>query len=389
MTEKFSEKLPYGFASVEEQEKQTRRVMLRAGTAYGLIFGLSFALFTWGYDGLLLSSQGAAHPWLKLLLGLLPALLLGGFAGWLGAYSGSMVLSVVIWAATLALLGVIAAHIPFEGQNLFLWLAERRLWGEIVFSFDKSASVRATLVVLLGTLLGAVVGFFQNLSVQWAWDRATSDRRMSLGSWLVLLVCIPLALLGAANVTGFINQPLRLPQTAVGEIIHFAQSSVVATSDELESSLRSIRPFQQQMAGSFITHFVSFSPGSEAWNSAYVDVVFENSFVLRCVTVYDRVLYCDDYDSKFRAWMGQMARAGLYGERPWLDASLKLLTVNEDVLSWLSAHKDQLSESYDTRRDGQQEGWVFMTARFDTGFEMTCRFTGAQPVLVEQCQAGN
>jgi len=389
MVDKFSEKLLHGLSEAEELEKQSRQVMLRAGAAYGLIFGLSFTLFTWGYDGLVLSLNHAAHPWLKLSLGLLPSLVIGGLAGWLAALSGLVAVSVVIWAIVVALLGVIAGHIPFEGQNLFIWLVDQRLWGEIIFSFDEAVSVRTTLVVFLGTFIGAGVGFFQSLAVQWAWDRTTPDRKLSLGSWIALLICIPLAILGAVNVNGFINQPLRAPQAAVGKIAKLAQRGEAVTSDELESSLRSIRPFRQNIDGHFKTHFVSFSPGSEAWNSAYVDLVFENGFVLRCATVYDRVIYCDDFGTKFDDWMGQLAQAGLSGEQPWLEGKLKLLTVNEGVLSWLSAHEDQLSETYEARQLGRQEGWVFMTARFDTGFEMTCRFIGAQPVLVDQCQAAN
>jgi hypothetical protein len=34
------------------QQKTTRTVLLRAGAAYGILFGLGFAIFVWGYDAL-------------------------------------------------------------------------------------------------------------------------------------------------------------------------------------------------------------------------------------------------------------------------------------------------------------------------------------------------
>jgi len=370
---------------IPSREQGTRRLFLSAGTAYGLIFGLSFALLTWGYDALLLASNAADLAWTKLLLGLPLVIAIGGLAGRLAALSSSTAISIVVWMVANALLGMIAGHIPFDGGNLAAWFADRRLWGAAVFPYGHSAEVRTTLVVLMNTVLGAAVGFVESLAVEWAWDRATPDDKMSGRSWAVLLVCIPMALLPAAIVDGFINRPLRIPQQAVGELVKLTVTGAIEEAEVREIGYSAIKPFREALSKQYVSHFVAFGSDTGTWYSAYVDVAFDNSFVLRCATSGRNVIYCDDFSQKFAAWMDDLVRAGLYDERPWLDARMQRLAVDDTVVAWLGAHSDQLSETYEVSRAGQRGGWVFMSARFDTGFEMMCRFRGATPVLVDQC----
>ncbi|MFQ6102066.1 MAG: hypothetical protein ACE5OS_12655 [Anaerolineae bacterium] len=370
---------------IQPREQEVRKLLLSAGTAYGLIFGFSFALFTWGYDALLLASSTAHLAWTKLLLGLPLAIVIGSLTGRLAASSPSTAVSVTLWAAAGGLFGVIAGHIPFDGGNLAAWLADRRLWGVPILAYGHAAAVRTTLVVFINVALGTAVGFVESLAVQWAWDRATPDSMMSGGSWAVLLVCVPLALLLAVSIDGFINQPLRTPQWAVSELVRLTVTASPEVTEAQEASYRSIEPFREALSEHYVSHFVGFGSDTESWYSAYVDVIFDNGFVLRCATVGKNVVYCGDFSQKFAAWMGDLVHAGLYDERPWLDAKMRRLAVNDVVVAWLAAHSDQLSETYEVSRDGQQGGWVFMSARFDTGFEMVCRFRGATPVLVDQC----
>lgn len=381
MTDNFST------APIQSHEREASKLLSFVRTAYGVLFGLAFALSVWGYDGVLLVSSAAEQPWTKLLFGLPLAIIVGLLAGWLTARYSSTGVCIVVWMIANGLLGVIAGRIPFAGGNLAAWLADRRLWGIDIFPYERAAMVRTILVVLVNAVLGIVVGFFEDRAVEWAWDRTTSDDKMSWRSWVALLsVCIPLALLPMVSVDGFINRPLRIPQQVVGELVNLAVTG--ATQEMIgtrEASYRSIEPFREALSERYVNHFVAFGSDTEAWDSAYVDVAFDDGFVLRCVSSVKTVLYCDDFSSKFTAWVGDLVHAGLYGERAWLDAKMKRLAVDDAVVDWLAAHRDQLSETYEVSRDSQQGGWVFMSARFDTGFEMLCRFHGAAPIQVDQC----
>jgi len=366
-------------------EQRNRKLMLTAGAGYGIIFGLSYALFTWGYDGSVLWLNSADMAWVKLALGLPIVVLLTGFVGFLAAYTSSLALGVILWVVVCGVLAYVAGHIPFDGVTLGVWILDQRLWGEVISPYGYSAAVRTTLIVFGSMIIGTMVGFVESISIQGAWDRATRDGRMSSGSWTVLLLCVPLALLMAVIINGFIYRPLRMPQQNVNELIQSSLSGEAENDENLQSSYRSIKPYLDQLSSDYVIHFVTFGSETGTWFSAYVDTVFKADFVLRCVTLGDTVAYCSDFSEQVDIWMDNLVRAGLYAEQPWLDDQARKLVVDPDVISWLTAHQDQLSENYDLQRDSQHGGWFFVKAKFDTGFKMTCRFHGAAPVTVNQC----
>jgi len=375
----------YGVVGSTQQDKLTRKLLVKAGIAYGAIFCLRFALLVWGYDGLVLQSNGADLPFIKLFVGLPIALLLCVLAGWLGGASANAIVPVALWAIVCGVLGVLAGHIPFEGHNLAVWSLEPRLWGEAIFSFDNSAKVRTTLIVIMSVPLGAAVGYVESLAVQWAWDRKTPRGSLGLGSWAALLVAVPMAFLPAAVANGLMNQPLSAPQRAVGELLDLTLAEEIDEAGALGSSYRSLKPYLGSLSGQYKTYFVGFGSETGSWYSAYIDVAFDNGFVMRCVTSGDSVIYCDNFSARLVGWAGDLARAGLYDERPWEEVKVKRLVVDDAVVTWLATHKDQLSETYQVERVAQQSGWVFVSIQFDTGFGMVCRFRNASPVVVDQC----
>ena len=62
------------------------------------------------------------------------------------------------------------------------------------------------------------------------------------------------------------------------------------------------------------------------------------------------------------------------------------VSVGENTLSWLASQGEHMSGRYEISRDAQRGGWVILSARFDTGYVLTCRFRGASPVLVDRCR---
>jgi hypothetical protein len=193
------------------------------------------------------------------------------------------------------------------------------------------------------------------------------------------------AFLLAAVVNGFINQPLRFPQQTVGKLVKQSLAGEVGSWESAQSNYRSVEPYLESFTDQFENHFVKFQSPTGTWYSAYVDIVFDNGFIMRCATLENRVIYCDNLSQRFTDWVGELVGAGLYGERPWLEAKIKRLTVDEPVVDWLGTHQNQLSESYQWNRYGQYADWIYISVEFDTGFTMLCRFREASPVLVDQC----
>ncbi len=376
------------------REAEASKLTRSAGAAYGLVFGLSFALIVWGRDAALLASARANMAWAKLLLGLPIVVIIAGLVSWLASLFSSTAVYIALWAVAGALLGWLTGRIPFDGGNVTAWLADRRLWGLLVFPYGESAQTRTELLLLIGGGIGIAVGFFESLAVQWAWDRATPQGRMSLQSWTVLLVCIPLVIPLATLAEDLVYQRVRVPQQRVSESVALALSG----ADEEAFRQRglnyfAIDTFYNDLSQNYLIHLAGYRDIG-GYTSTQVDAVFEDGFVLRCETTEvgmflspeHRVLICTDISKKYAGWMDDLIHASLTGERRWIDDPMRSLSVEDDVISWLRSHNDQLSESYQATRAGQQGGWVFMSARFDTGFEMVCRFHGTSSVQIDQCE---
>jgi hypothetical protein len=369
-----------------EPTSDVRRLFLAAGTAYGIVFALTFALSTWGYDTLRLMAANANLPWAKLVLGLPLSLAVCVLIGNLSATFPQPAVSVGLWTVAGALLGLIAGHVPFEGRNLVVWLVDRRLWGLVVFPYGSSAAVRTTIVLISGAGIGALSGLLQHLSLEWAWDRATPKGRMSGQSWAVLLVCLPLTLLLAGATEELINRPLRAPQQSLEQVLAL---TLAGKSDQAEArglNVAAVEDFRESFSDTFVTYLVTYDLSPP--QIAFVDAVFDNGFALRCRTVGNVVAFCDPVSPKLEGWMDDLIFAGLRGERRWMGRPDPSIVVEDQVVRWLQNHPTQLSETCELSRAGQQGRFVFMSARFDTGFEVTCRFQGTRPVKVDQCTEG-
>jgi len=130
---------------------------------------------------------------------------------------------------------------------------------------------------------------------------------------------------------------------------------------------------------------VGFSAETDDWYAGFVDVVFDNGFILRCATSGDSVIYCDDFSTRLDGWMHDLVNAGLTGNEPWLEAQVRRLDVDAPVTAVLSSFSSQMNSDFVTTFSGQASRWVFVKAIFDDGLSLTCRFRDAAPVIVDTC----
>ncbi len=365
-----------------------RRLNLISSLLFGVFYAIGFSLMTWGYDGLTLHDYGDLAPWDKLLLGLPIMLLIGLLAGWLGASTSSTLVPMLVWGVAGCGVGLLVGHIPFEGINLITWLREPRLWGEIIYNFGQAAHVRTILITIVITILGFFIGGIKNTAIHWSWDQVTKNQRLSWKSLFVLWVSLPIAFLQAGAAHLFMYQPLREPQRAIAETIKIILQEEELSSDSQKVGLRSLQPYLEYITSNYITHLVGFSKNTESWYSGYIDLEVNSKLILRCVTVGDRVVYCDNHSDRLNSWVGDLVSAGLTGEQPWLQDPMKPLFVNEGVISWLGSMQSHLSETYEIKIDRIIRGAYFIVILFHQDFSVQCRFHGVEPVVVDECVIG-
>ena len=114
--------------------------------------------------------------------------------------------------------------------------------------------------------------------------------------------------------------------------------------------------------------------------------MFADGFALRCIVMGTRVTFCTDLEVKLDTWVKDLIHAGITGERRWLENPMKTFTVDDAVVGWLRAQGDHLAGPYTIKRLAQMNSWMLVAVRFESGFEMECRFHGAGVVDVDQCR---
>ena len=373
------------------QQLAARGFYRKAGALYGLIFGICFGAFTWGRDSWILAQNNADLASAKLFVGMPIVILLCVLIGWLSALSSSAPITIMLWGITGGLLGIVAGRMPYDGGNLIAWLQETRLWGEIIFPAGYASMVLMVIVIVVGVCVGFLVGICEVFALDWAWDHATSEGRMGRGSWIALLVCVPLALLYASVVDSQINRPMRDPQMSIGELVRFSIGEKEGNSRIVQESYGAVKPFIEGFTDQYTVHLSEYDPQNLL--SGYVDVAFENGLILRCATARietvsatrHRIITCDDHSLRLSSRIDDLVYTAINGKRRWLAESTAEFIVKDEAIKMLDGYRKNLNDSYQIVDYFQKGGWIFAKIQFENGLEISCRFQGTGFMVVDQC----
>lgn len=374
------------FPRLHELPELTRELFLSAGTAYGIVFALSYSVALWGYHASLLAASGADMAWTIPALGFPIALLVCILAGRLAAYFSLTGIYIALWSIAGAILGGLAGWLPFDGRNLAVWLLDGSFWGLTVYPSGSSAATRTTLLIVIGALVGTMVGILERILVELSVDWADSKRGLTVRSVLLLLptLVLSLALAGAAH--ELMYSPLRSAQLSIHEVLSLVLEGAEEEADSRGVNYAAVAFHRGSLSRDFTMHTVDHDLAPPT--TAVVDVEFDNGFLLRCLVMGRSVTFCDDLLPVLEGWMADLARAR--GEDVQLEyiSSGYQLDVGQNAALWIAGQPPAPEGDLNVRHVAQRGGWIYMTASSGGGFETTCRFHGARPITVDQCHNG-
>lgn len=267
-----------------EQTLKTRRE--KFGFAYGAAGGLFFAFALWGFDGLLLAQSHAMLPWLKLIVGGVPAILICGAAGWLAERWESPLLAVLLWLAASALLGLLVVLVPLTFAPWFtgMFVPATRPWLQY--------AAYANLPVLVGVAFGWVaVSAFIVAVIQIPMIEQAIFSLSGFGRIRPHLVCAFLLLISGRVADSLNNQPLRDPIRSLDETIQFAletRGQQVDGTLARQKRLASLRPVQDLLQPE---RRLVVSRYDARLESIYVLVDFDGQWI-ECATFYGSPAIC-------------------------------------------------------------------------------------------------
>ncbi len=351
------------------------RFMQRAGLLYGAIFALGFACAFWGLDALALQQASVYLWWGKFAIGLVLVLPLCMLAGWLSTRIGQSAISIALWIITVALIALIASHMPFDGPSWLASLNDPYPNAQAMYPFSVSSATVTGLCVLIGAGIGLFIGLLSLLLIDRAWERSTRSNRLSLRSILLLgLNLIPIVIL-APIMDNYIDAPLRTAFVDVHSAFDLALDPKV--------NLAAVRlPFLQSLRGQLSSNYTLLWVSSSADQQMNtVDVQFDNGLLLRCGYNFGMVGVCAPLDRDLHEWMTELMTAG------HLTCAGCSVQTDRATRRWLAAvlptYDSAKVQSVQMLQD--QGGWIYERATFDSGRKIDCRFSGASPIVVDLC----
>lgn len=196
----------------------------------GILCGCVFALVVWGYDGYLLSRAHAALPWLKLAIGILPCVVVGGLAGWLTMKINNMVMRIFLWVAVAVFFSFLTSFIPFTASPVVFRWAFPEIGARIQFNAPDTINARRFITIVMTTIFLIIAGLiFENVN-----DSIRTSQGVMGAVFSAIFLLAFFAGAGYTADSNF-NADLRAPIVALDEKLEYVATVDLATLDETET----------------------------------------------------------------------------------------------------------------------------------------------------------
>jgi hypothetical protein len=341
-----------------------RRFIRKAGAMYGVIVALCFALFFWLPDALLLREAHYPDWWIKLVLGLCVTIPVSAAIGWLAASARWSGLNVLIWIAGGTVLAWIGGHIQFEGVSWLARLTDVYPREQVMYLFTESAAAVTGISMVVGAGAGLIVGVIGLVAVERAWDASTPRYGFSLKSLVMLGLCLPALLVLGLLADHQINSTTRSAMQSVRQTIETVRDP---NADLVRVKLAPMARYRDRMGPNYTLYWNTIN---EDLTSLSIDVQFESGLLLRCPVMLDNASLCTDLSDKLNDWMTRLVTVDGHA---CADCNLK---VDETVRHWLNVTAPTLGQLESVALLKHHGGWLYMRAKFDSGRQVDCRFSG-------------
>ncbi len=353
---------------------------IHAGWRYGVVFGAVLVLVGWGIDAWESANASLELSWVKLPLAAITLLPLCAMAGGLAARFNRSLVKMAIWGIAGAITGWIAIHLPFEGVSMIASLSDPALGGTVIFSFAPAAQERVVGMMAFGAMSGLIAPWAQKLATLWAWDRSSLDNRMTLGGWVTLLACAPIAMTLGALYDGGANASLRGPSRLTQRLIQVALNAADLNRAGIQQALDlgMTARWRDKFSAHYTQRIADFD--RRTLEDVYMDTEFDNGFLWRCQITRDgsNMRHCSDLGETYRDWITQF----LQTSRIRCDECV--FRVEPEVIAWQTKNAGALVNPRQIDVIHDSGGVVTVRAAFENQV-VECRIVGAEPMNIQEC----
>jgi len=349
-----------------------------------LLIGLALALGAWAPNAISLSTSHVRLLYPSLLLGCLTLLLLGGLGGWVVAWLGNAFAGGVVWALVAGLMTLVIGHLPYEGRNLTVWLADRRFWGLPIYPFSSPAQSWLAMAGFFIVLLLAILGLLQDYRLEGIGPGINTGGRLDSRAWFSLILPLPLVLGVGLVADDLVNSPLRVAPKLVHEAIRTGRTypgDLFELSLERGVNYNAISGVRDQMSENYSLLIGEVNLGVAS--TIFVVAHFDNGAWINCRVVAGQLSRCYDASPPYQQGFSALLTTGETPE----DCLLCRVKVSGEQHAWLLARSENFTGSPRLTRLAQWGSYVLMRAESPgSDYAVECLFNGISPVRLEHCQ---
>ena len=268
-----------------------RPEILRAKHNYGMWFGaalgLTFSIFAWGIDAFLLSRMNGLYPWLKFLGGVIPCMIVGGFAGWLSARFDKPFIAMLLWAGAASIFAWLTIGLPLQITPRILGIVEPGIRDLLHYEYYEAFAARFWVAYVWLAIFVSLAGLLQ-IPLSDSAVFATSF----FGKISPMLVMLILMAICGTIVDSLNNELLRSPIDSINTTIQFVLDNRGKEIDVLES--RRMHLGALRTVNDLITpeHKYIISGYDQYLEQVQVLARFDNAWV-ECELIVNQLISCE------------------------------------------------------------------------------------------------
>ena len=366
-----------------QEDVEERRLRIRLGLVNGLLIGLSLALGVWALDAIFSITAPVRLSNGSLVLGGLALVILGGLGGWLAAQVHRAWFGGLAWIAAAICMIWVIGHVPYEGRNLMVWLADRRAWGLPVYPFSDAAQSGMWLFGFFIVLCLGFLGFLQPYRMEGVAGETDDEGRLGVRGWFLLLLPLPLVFAAGLLADDMMNSPLRVAPQLVHEVIRTGRThegDLFELSLEEGVNYNAIAGLQDLMSENYTLSLGVIDLG--AADTVYVVADFDNDAWINCRVVMDQVAFCYDASPPYMQGLPAVVITGKLPE----DCPFCSFGMSDDLRSRLHGRKADFAGTPEVTRLAQWGSHVLVQAESPDGeYAIQCLFEGLAPVRLDRC----
>jgi hypothetical protein len=138
---------------MENKKRVIREARNRQDVLIGFIASLVYVLFAWGLDAFQLFTTHYTLPWVKLVIGAIPAIVIITSATWLGTKLNHVVIKTLIWMFAATTLSLIISYNTFQGTETVYKYFLPEIADRLSYLVTEGIESRLFIVIIMTNIL--------------------------------------------------------------------------------------------------------------------------------------------------------------------------------------------------------------------------------------------